>query len=132
MRIDTECRICIDRKESFLDKYISRVISGDINILVIKEEWIMLERLKEQREFYVSELEALKLADLELVKAEKLELVREQIAQEVEAEHNAKIAEAELKISHYDFVIAEEEAKQVVEEEVEEEVCINENEVIGG
>lgn len=94
----------------------------------------MLERLKEQREFYVSELEVLKQADLETLKLERFELVKEQIAQEVEAEHNAKIAEAELKISHYDFVIADEEAKQVAEvtEEVVEEVSINETEIIGG
>lgn len=84
----------------------------------------MLEKLKEQREVYVAELEQLKQTDLEAIIAERFEQIKEQIALEVKKELNDKLAEVELKISHYDFVIAEEEklAEVVAEEVVADEV----------
>ena len=68
MKFKTELRIIIDRKETLFDKYINRVISGDIKNLTIKEEYIMLEALKIQREEYVAELERLKNTNLEEIK----------------------------------------------------------------
>ena len=71
----------------------------------------MLEKLKEQRGVYVAELEQLKRTDLNAIKAERFEQVKEEIAAAVEQEHNDKLAAVELEISHYDFVIADEEKK---------------------
>lgn len=88
----------------------------------------MLENLKEKREVYVAELENLKATtDLNALINERFEAAKATIAEEVEAEFNAKLAEVELKISHYDFVIAEEEAK--LAEAVAEEPT---DEIIGG
>lgn len=76
----------------------------------------MLEKLKAQRGVYVEELEQLKRTDLNAIKAERFEQVKEEVAAAVEQEHNDKIAAVELKISHYDFVIAGEE-KAIAEAE---------------
>lgn len=123
MRFKTELRIMTEQKETAFDRYINRVISGDIKNLTIKEEYIMLEILKEKREAYAAELEQLKqTTDLEAIKNARFELVKETIAKEVEDEFNAKLAAVELKISHYDFVIAEEEEKAAAELTVAEHV----------
>lgn len=82
----------------------------------------MLERLKEQREVYVAELDQLRLTNLEVIIAERFEQVREEIAAQVERELNDKLAAVELKISHYDFVIAEEEKAIADAEAVAEDV----------
>lgn len=135
MRFETELRIFEERKEEIFEKYIDSCIAGNIKNLTIKEDMIMLERLKEQREVYVAELEKVKAVDLEVIKSERFELVKEAIAKEVEKEHEDEIAKAELKIAHYDFVIADEEAKAEAELHAEEEVKAEElsiNEVIGG
>ncbi len=136
MKVATEWRLIIDRHESLLDKYIDSVMAGNIKNLTIKEEWIMLERLKKQREVYVAELEELKSTDLEAIKNARFELVKELIAKEVEDELNTKLAAVELKISHYDFVITDEEekAKKELEAEIEatNEEQVVENETIGG
>lgn len=113
MKIPTELRIFIQEKECLFNKYINSYLAGDIKNLTIKEEYVMLERLKEQREVYCSELEVLKQTDLEVAKNERFNLLKEQVAKEVEAEHDAKLAAVELKIAHYDFVIADEEAKEI-------------------
>lgn len=123
----TELRIMIDQKETIIDKYINRVISGDIKNLTIKEEWIMLEALKIQREEYVAELERLKNTNLEEIKNARFELIREQIALEVEKELADKVTAAELNVAHYDFVITNLEAK--AEAELNTEI---ETENIGG
>ena len=135
MRFDTELRIFEERQEDILEKYIDSCIAGNIKNLIIKEDVIMLERLKEQREVYVAELEKVKAIDLELIKAERFELAKDEISRQVEREHQAEIDKAELKIAHYDFVIADEEAKAEAElaraeEEKIEEVSVHE--VIGG
>lgn len=83
----------------------------------------MLERLKKQREVFVAEVDRLKNLDLEAVKNARFELVKETIAEEVKKEHNDKLAAAELKVSHYDFVIAEEEAIAIRELEQSNEVA---------
>lgn len=135
MRFETELRIFEERKEEIFEKYIDSCIAGNIKNLTIKEDMIMLERLKEQREVYVAELEKVKAVDLEVIKSERFELVKEAIAKEVEKEHEDEIAKVELKIAHYDFVIADEEAKAEAELHAEEEVKAEElsiNEVIGG
>ncbi len=136
MRIASEWQLLIERRRSLLEMYIDSVAAEDIKNLTIKEEWIMLERLKEQREVYVAELEELKKTDLEAIKNARFELVKEMIAKEVEDELNAKLAAVELKVSHYDFVIADEEEKAKKELEAEIEATndeqVVENETIGG
>lgn len=135
MKVATEWRLIVERQDSLLEKYIDSVWAGDIKNLTIKEVWIMLERLKEQREVYVAEMEELKSTDLEAIKNARFELVKALIAEEVEKELNDKVAAVELKVSHYDFVIAEEEAKAAKELEAEIEAnneVENINENIGG
>ena len=88
----------------------------------------MLERLREQREVYVAELTELKKTDLEAKKRARLEERKAEIFQEVEDEFNKEVAAVELKISHYDFVIADEEAK--VEAELLQENEIENNEFV--
>ena len=119
MKVKTEFRITIKKKADLLDRYIENFLNGNKK-LIIKEDWFMLEILKNQREKYVAELELLKQANLDAIKAERFEASKEQIAAEVEREHNEKIAEVEVKISHYDFVIKMEEEKLAVEVEVPE------------
>ena len=65
----------------------------------------MLEKLTLQREEYAAELERLRNADLDAVVNARFELVKAKIAEEVIAEHDKKLAEAELNVKHYDFVI---------------------------
>lgn len=127
MRVLTEYRISA-KKETFIEKYIDSFIAGNIKNLVIKEEWIVLERLKEQRGVYVAELEELRKTDLEAKKRARLEERKAEIFQEVEDEFNKELAAAELKISHYDFVIADEEAK--AEAELLQENEIENNEIV--
>lgn len=83
----------------------------------------MLDRLKEQREVYAAEVERLKMVNLDEIKNARFELVKETIAAEVEKEHQDKLAEVELKVAHYDFVIAEEEKAllEVQEEDTPEQ-----------
>lgn len=123
MRVKTELRIFVDPEPTILDKYINRVISGDIKNLTIKEEWIMLEALRIQREKYVAELENLKNTNLDEIKNARFEFVKEQIALEVEKELADKVAAAELNVAHYDFVIKNLEAKEEAElaQEIETE-----------
>lgn len=126
VRFPTEFRMFVEKKETPLEKGISSFIAGNIKNLTIKEEWIMLENLKEKRDAYIAELENIKATtDLNAIINERFEAVKETIAKEVEDEFNAKLAEVEKKISNYDFVIAELEAESVVAEEVTDEV--NEN-----
>lgn len=77
----------------------------------------MLDRLREQREVYAAEVERLNNVDLTEVVNARFELVKEAIVAEVEKEHQDKLAEVELKVSHYDFVIAEEEKALEVQDE---------------
>lgn len=128
----TEIRIISARKTTCIEKYINRVISDNIKNLTIKEEWIMLEALKIQREEYVFEVEQLRNTDLEAIKNERFELVKEQIALEVEKELQDKLAAAELNVAHYDFVIANLEAKAEAELDAELNANIEETEIIGG
>ncbi len=119
----TEIRIYYDRKETVFDKYIDSLLAGNIENLTIKEGYIMLERLKNQRGVYAAELEKLKSTDLEAVKNARFELIKEKIAEEVEMEFNEKLTNIKTKIEHYDFVIDELEMKaveEIVVENVEE------------
>lgn len=77
----------------------------------------MLDRLREQREVYAAEVERLRNVDLTEDKNARYELAKATIDAEVEKEHNDKIAAVELKVSHYDFVIAEEEKALEVQDE---------------
>lgn len=119
----TELRVTIKQRETLIGKYISSHLAGDIKNLTLKEDWFMLEELKMQREEYAAELERLRNSDLEAIKNARFELVKEEIAREVEAEFNEKLAEAELNVKHYDFVIEKMEAKALenLEQEVQEE-----------
>ena len=110
----TEFRTTISKKADVLDIYVKNFLNGNKN-LIIKEDWFMLEILKNQRENYVAELELLRQENLDAIKAERFEMLKDQVAAEVEREHNEKMAEVEVKISHYDFVIKMEEEKLAVE-----------------
>lgn len=112
----TEFRIYVKPKQTLLQKYINAYLSDDIN-LTIKEEYIMLEKLKAQREEYAAELERLKNVDIEALKLEKFEEVKANIELQVVEELNAKIADAELKVQHYDFVIENLEVEAINDSE---------------
>lgn len=116
MMFKTELRTFYKLGETPLDKYIDSIVAIDINNLTIKEEDDMLEKLLERieamkvkKEVYVAELENLKATNLDEIINNRFELVKETIAKEVEDEFNVKLAEAELKVAHFDFVIAEDE-----------------------
>lgn len=111
----TELRIYYKRKKTLIDKYIDSLLAGDIKNLTIKEGYIMLEKLKAQREVYLNELETLKSTDIESLKLARLEEVKPEIFKQVEDEHQAKVDNVETKIKHYDFVISELEAATIAE-----------------
>lgn len=118
MQEPTELRIIVNKQETPFEKGISSMIADNIENLIIKEDWIVLERLKAQREVYIAEVEKLKATDLEAVKNARFELIKEKIAEEVKEEFDKKLAEVELKVAHYDFVIAEEEQNVDIATEV--------------
>lgn len=105
MKYLSELRVYYKPKKNIFERYIDSLLAGDIKNLTIKEEWIMLEKLTLQREEYAAELERLRNADLDAVVNARFELVKAKIAEEVIAEHDKKLAEAELNVKHYDFVI---------------------------
>lgn len=108
MKFESELKIIINKKETLIDKYINSFFAGNIKNLTIKEDYIMLERLKERREVYVAELERIKTTtDLEAIKNARFEIVKEQIEREVIDEFNSKLSDVENKIKNYDFVINE-------------------------
>lgn len=66
----------------------------------------MLEELKKQREEYAAEVNFIESEDLSLLIEDEFLKVKEEIAARVTAEHDKKLADAKLKVEHYDFVIA--------------------------
>lgn len=65
----------------------------------------MLEELKKQRDVYAAEAEKVEAEDISLIVEERFQKVRDEIIAEVKKEHEEKVAEAKLKVEHYDFVI---------------------------
>ena len=130
MKHETEWRIFIDRKKSLLEMYIDSVLAGDIKNLTIKEECIMLEKLKEKKESVIAELNELKFIDLNVIVEEELNKVRKEIEARVVAEHESKVNFINVKIETLDELIAEEEAKAL--EESNKEVVDENIENIGG
>jgi hypothetical protein len=105
MRFESEYKIIVDRKKSLLEKYIDSCSTGNIENLIIKEEWIMLEQLREK---YVAQLEEMKAQDIEVLVKEELDKVVEQIRAEVVANHEKNIVLAELKVKAVDEMINDE------------------------
>lgn len=123
MKFDTELRLVIDRKETAFERYIDSIIAGDIKKFKIKEEFIMFETLRQE---YVAKLNALENADIEALVEEKVNEVRQQIREEVVAKHNEEVTIAKLQVKAIDELIANEEAKNISTESVEN------HEIIGG
>ena len=104
MRTLSELRMVTNRKETALDKYISSYLAGDIENLIIKEEWIMLDELKEK---YVANLQEIEAQDVEVLVKERLKEEEDKIRQEVIAKHNDEILLAKLKVQAVDEMIAD-------------------------
>ena len=100
----TELRAEYMQRETVFDKYIDSCITSDIKNLIIKEEWFMLE---EMREKYVAKLQELEAQDIEILVQTRLKDEEEKIRQEVVAEHNDKILLAKLKVQAVDEMIAD-------------------------
>lgn len=136
MMFKTELRVFYKLGETPLDKYIDSIIAIDINNQTIKEEDMFekilerIEAMKVKKEAYVAELENLKATtDLEAIKNARFEQLKETIAKEVEDEFNEQLAEVELKIAHFDFVIAEDEEELDRLQKTEEEQPVENMEV---
>ena len=132
MKHPTEWRIFIERKKGLLEMYIDSIIAGDIKNLIIKEDMIMLEMLKNKKESVIAELNELELVDLNALVEEELNKVREEIKARVVAEHESKVKFINVKIEALDELIAEEEAKELEALANNEEVVDENIENIGG
>lgn len=117
MKYKTEWRIFDNRKIGPLEKYISSYLAGNIKNLTIKEEWIMLEQLKEK---YVAALQKIETQDIEVLMNEKLNEVKEQIREQVISKHNDEILVAKLKVQAVEEMIADQAENEEAADENEE------------
>lgn len=125
MNYPSELKILINKRETLIDKYISNYLVGDIKKIIIKEEWIMLDELREK---YATKLQELETQDIEIFVEEKLNEVKEQIRQEVIAKHNDEILIARFKVQAVDEMIADQQKEFDNPEGVDEADCVNEEE----
>ena len=121
MKNPVDFKIIINKKETLLSKYIGSYLAGDIKNLIIKEEWLMLDRLREK---YAQKLQEVETQDIEILVEERLNEVKEQIRQEVIAKHNDEILIAKFKVQAIDELIAEQEPEASEGDAVE---CIEED-----
>ena len=118
MSYPTELRTYINEADILDEDYIYGLYINKIKEVESMND--LIEQLKEQRSQYVAEVEKLKATDLQVLINERFELRKEEIANEVRAEFDAQLSEAELKVKHYDFVIEKQEEMLLAEEKVEE------------
>ena len=83
----------------------------------------MLEKLREK---YATKLQEIESQDIEILVEEKLNEVKEQIRQEVIAEHKDKILIAQFQVKAIDELIEDQEKELEAQEGIDETDCINE------
>ncbi len=120
MSYPTELRTYINEEDILDEDYVYRLYIKKLKEVENMNE--LIAQLKEQRDHYVAEVERLKARDINVLINERFEMKKEQIADEVRAECDAELVEAELKVKHYDFVIEKQE--EMLVENVENE-CEN-------
>ena len=113
MRVPTELRIVTNEKETAFGKYIDNYLVGDIEKITIKEEWFMLE---EMREKYAAKLQELEAQDIEVLVQARLKEEEDKIRQEVVSKHNDEVLLAKLKVQAVDEMIAD-QAEEVSNED---------------
>lgn len=113
----TELRVNDNRRETVFDKYIDGFITGDIENLIIKEEWFMLEELREK---YAARLQELEEQDIEVLVRKRVAEVEAEIRAEVVAKHDDEVLLAKLKVQAVDEMIADQSAELNVEENIVE------------
>lgn len=108
MRTLSELRIVSNQKQTAFGGFVDKYLDGKTQKLIIKEEWIMLDELKEK---YVAKLQEIEAQDVEVLVQERLKEEEDKIRQEVIAKHNDEILLAKLKVQAVDDMIADQAAE---------------------